>query len=231
MTVVVQKITASLGETEKIPRETIERLVEVKGEEWALTVLAETMKIEAEEGMLTDDGKQRRTPGGVYFKLVKNQISPKERQEIFGPAWAASRKPILLTWEEAEQLSNEALNLPKGEASIVKVTIIGRPGRVIEKGNVVITSMQNRKAPPLPKGMPTPPDDPTTYVVYIAMKQWRNIEDSLRDHPDDKLIVEGYPVFDRRIGKNGAMTIFALNATSKLVQQAQRRSKNARPNR
>ena len=231
MTTVVQKIAATLGETEKIPLETIERLIEVKGEAWALTVLAETMQIEAEGGMLISKGEQRRTPGGVYFKLVKNQITPKERQVVFGPAWAASRKVEPITWEACEQLSNQALKLAPGEARKVKVTIIGRPGRTIEKSNVVITSLQNSKAPPLPKGMPKPPDDPTTYIVYIAMKHWEKIKDSLNDNPDDKLIIEGYPMFDRRIGKNGAMTVFALNATSKLVQQAERRNKGPRAGR
>jgi hypothetical protein len=222
----VDKIAATLGETEQMPLETIQRVVEVIGEEKALAILEETVQVEAEGGMLTNDGQQRRTPGGVYFKLVKLQTPSKERQEIFAPAWAAAvTPPEPVTWEDSQHLSDEALESEKGEASTVKVTIIGRPGRVIEKGNVVITSMQNSKAPALPKGLPKPPDDPTTYVIYIAMKQWQKIKESVLNNPNDRLIIEGYPRFDRRIGKNGAMTIFALNATSKLTQQGQRRRK------
>jgi hypothetical protein len=227
----VQKIASTLGETDKSPVATIGRLVKVMGEERALAVLDEALKIEAEGGTLTDDGSQRRTPGGVYFKLVKSQVTAKERQVIFGPAWAPAKKISPITWEECEQLSSEALKLPTGEARTVKVTIIGRPGRVIEKGNVIITSMKNTKPPALPKGLPKLPGDPTTYVVYIAAKQWSKVKESLHDNPDDKLIIEGYPVFDRRIGQNGAMTIFALNATSTLVQRAQRQTKKARSGR
>jgi len=226
LSAVVQKIATALGETETVPLETIERVVDVIGEEKALAILDETLQVEAEGGMLTNDGQQRRSPGGVYFKLVKLQTPSKERQAIFAPAWAAAAKPVEpVTWEDSEHLSNEALESEKGEASIVKVTIIGRPGRVIEKGNVVITSMQNSKAPALPKGLPKPPDDPTTYVIYIALKQWEKIKDSVLNNTNDKLIIEGYPRFDRRIGKQGAMTIFALNATSKLTQQGQRRGR------
>ena len=225
MTTVAQEIAAALGETEEIPLATIHRVVEVIGEEKALAILAETLQIEAGEGMLTNDGQQRRSPGGVYFKLVKLQTPSNERQAIFGLGWAAAVKPEPVTWEDSQQLSNEALESEKGEASIVKVTIIGRPGRVIEKGNVVITSMKNSKAPALPKGLPAPPEDPTTYVIYIAMKQWDKIKESVLNNPADRLIIEGYPRFDRRIGKNGAMTIFALNATSKLTQQTQRRGR------
>ena len=223
MSAVVQKIATDLGETDTIPLETIERIVGVIGEEKALALLDETMQVESGGGMMTNDGQQRRSPGGVYFKLVKLQTASKERQAIFGPAWGAAPKPEPVTWEDSQQLSNEALESEKGEVDTVKVTIIGRPGRGIEKGNVVITSMQNSKAPALPKGLPKPPEDPTTYVIYIAMKQWAKIKDSVLNNPNDKLIIDGYPRFDQRIGKKGAMTIFALNATSKLSQKSQRR--------
>ncbi|MBN1220010.1 MAG: hypothetical protein JXM69_13875 [Anaerolineae bacterium] len=221
-TATVEKIAIALNETTEIPLAEIERVVNLIGEERALTILDETLKVEAEGGMLTDDGQRRRTPGGVFFKLVKNQTTPKERGKIFGARPGAGPKLLPVSWEESEQLSNKALELPKGEISKVKITIIGRPGRIIEKGPVVITSMQNSKPPNLPKGLPKPPGDPTTYVVYIAMKQWLNVKDSINENPDDVLIIDGYPVFDKRIGQSGAMTIFAQNVTSKLIQQARR---------
>lgn len=224
MTDTAQEIIKALGETEEAPMIAVEQIIKILGEERAITILEEAFKLEAGDGLLTDDGTRRRTLGGVFFKLVKNQTTPQERGKIFGPRPAVGPKPKPITWEESRQLSNEAIKLPKGEATKVKVTIIGRPGRIIEKEAVVITSMQNSKPPTLPKGLPTPPGDPTTYVIYIATKQWRKVKDSMED-PDDKLIVEGYPMFDRRIGKNGAMTIYAQNVTTKLIQQAQREAK------
>jgi hypothetical protein len=64
-------------------------------------------------------------------------------------------------------------------------------------------------------------------VVYIAMKQWCKVKDSLVRNPEDKLIVEGYPAFDKRIGQTGAMTVYCQSATTKLIQQAQREELNS----
>ncbi len=223
---VVQKIATALNESGETPLAEIGRVLEVLGEEKALNTLEQTLKIEAEGGMMTDDEKRRRTPGGVFFKLVKNQATPKERGKIFGPS--SRVVPKYITWEESKELSNEALQLPKGEIVAVKVNIIGRPGRVIEKGTVVITSMKNSQAPNLPKGLPKPPPDPTTYIVYIAMKQWDKVKDSIDQHTDDQLIIDGYPIFDKRIGKTGAMTVFAQNVTTQLLQQTRREAQRSR---
>jgi hypothetical protein len=225
LTTTVEKIATALDEKDETPLAEIERVVKVLGDERALTILEQTVKIEVEGGMMTDDGTRRRTAGGVFFKLVKNETTPKERGKIFGARPGGSPKPI--TWEESEQLSNEALELPQGEITKVKITIMGRPGRVIEKDMVVITSMQAAKVPNLPKGLPKPPGDPTTYVVYMATKQWRKVKDSINENSDDMLIIDGYPLFDKRIGKTGAMTVYAQNVTSKLVQQARRDAQRA----
>ena len=50
-----------------------------------------------------------------------------------------------------------------------------------------------KKPPTLPKGLPAPPTEPTTYLVYIARKQWVKVAEAIQV-ADDKLIVEGYPV-------------------------------------
>ena len=102
----------------------------------------------------------------------------------------------------------------------MKITLIGRPGRVVEKANVVLTSMQQKsdKAPSLPKGLPPVPDEPTTYIVYIARKQWRKVAKSIKD-PNDSLIVEGLPVLDRRLG---TVAVFARSVTTKLLQTKKR---------
>ncbi|MCL4298471.1 MAG: hypothetical protein KJ077_22230 [Anaerolineae bacterium] len=225
----VQKIAETLGEAETGPLRTIERVVTVLGEERALILLEQTQQIEVEgAGLLTNDGSQRRTPGGVFFKLAKNQTTSKERWAIFGPTRTAvtpKAKPQPLTWEEGAALINEILKSPKREAT-VKLTLIGRPGRVIEKDDVVITSVQSGKIPSLPKELPPPPAEPTTYVVYIARKQWNKVKESLK-HPDDKLIIEGFPVFDKRIGQMGTMTVYAQSTTTKLLEQAKREQQKA----
>ena len=82
----------------------------------------------------------------------------------------------------------------------------------------MLTTMQGTKPPTLPKGLPAPPAEPTTYVVYVARKQWAKVAEALQT-PGDRLIVEGYPVFEKRLG---AMVVLATNATTKNLQAARR---------
>lgn len=80
-----------------------------------------------------------------------------------------------------------------------KFTPIGRPARVIQAGECMITAMQSGgKLPALPKGLPVPPVQPTTFIVYIAARQWRKVKAALADS-DDALIIEGVPVYDERL--------------------------------
>ena len=104
-----------------------------------------------------------------------------------------------------------------------KLTLIGRPGRVIQADECVITTLQSSgKLPALPKGLPAPPAQPTTFVVYIATKQWRKVETALKD-PADALIVEGVPVYDERLP---GLALLAQSVTTKVMQAAKRQAEN-----
>ena len=177
---------------------------------------------------MTVKGNRRRSLGGVFFKLVKEHTTTKERRAIFphlNKAFQRTRKrkgkpPAPPTAEAVQQAIIEIIKEP-GEALMAKMTLIGRPGRVLEKGSLVLTSMEGSKAPSLPKGLPDLPQERTTYIIYIALKQWRKVREAIKN-PEDRLIVEGYPVFDPRIGSKGTMTLYAQNTTTKLLQQARR---------
>jgi len=127
------------------------------------------------------------------------------------------KKAAPFKWEARLKIVPE-LKRVKGEAKRVKITLIGRPGKIIEKENLVLTSMQSNKAPALPKGLPSPPQEATAYIIYIARKQWRKVVEALKD-PDDALIVEGYPAFDRRLN---AMSVFAQSVTTRQLQRVRR---------
>ena len=105
----------------------------------------------------------------------------------------------------------------------MKITVIGRPGKMIDRGTCVVTSLQSSKVPSLPKGVPTPPNAATTYTLYIASKQWRRVAEAMKD-PEDTLIVEGFPQFD---AQTGSIAVFATTATTKKLQQAQRQTQPA----
>ena len=225
------KIAAKLNETETRVLVTIQRLVDTLGEERALALLDEALRIEANGGMFTEDFSRRRTPGGVYFKLVKDWSTAGQRQIIFGPDWSVNAaRAQRVSWDECMELAVQLLNAPisdRGDVT-VKMTIIGRPGRITKVNNVVMTIVENVQRPAnLPKGLPRPPRVKTSYLVYIAAKQWRKVHNSIYKNRGDKLIIEGYPYFDKRIGEGGTMVVLAQSVTTVQIQRARRKAQRA----
>jgi hypothetical protein len=114
------------------------------------------------------------------------------------------------------------LQRSSGEATSVKLTVIGRPAQVLERGDVTIIALRGEKVPSLPKGLPAP-TQPTNYAVFIAKKQWQKVAQAAQN-PQDLLIVEGYPTVDPRFQ---GITVLATQATTKQLQQAERLRRQA----
>jgi len=106
----------------------------------------------------------------------------------------------------------------------VKVTIIGQPGEIVERQGVIILAMKGATVPSLPKGLPAPPDQPTNYLVFVSQKQWKRVAEALQN-PEDKLIIEGYPVHHPRFA---GITVYATQVTTKLLQAARRQASPAK---
>ena len=101
----------------------------------------------------------------------------------------------------------------------MKVTLVGRPGKVVEKEQFVVTAMPTMKIPALPKGVPVPTDTTQTQImVYIAQKQWRRVAEAIKND-EDVLIVEGFAIYEPQIK---GMAVLASNVTTKLLQQSKR---------
>ncbi len=77
-----KQIIEQLGE-DPTAQSRIERVVRLGGVEFVRSILEETMAIEAAGGMMTADGERRRTPGGVFFYLVRGRVSDNMRHEMF----------------------------------------------------------------------------------------------------------------------------------------------------
>lgn len=188
-------------------------IIESVGLEQAQELLAQTLEIEAGDGLMLKDGSRRRTPGGVFMYLARSSMPNRLQRKIWpigrknkvpGQTTAPSYKKAkptpasipALTWEEAKQLVTQAVQTV-GEARTVKITLIGRPGRVVEQTNCVVVAMKGKEPPSLSKGLPTPPaNSAITWAVFIATKQWTKVKDSIHANPEDKLIIEGYPLID-----------------------------------
>jgi len=77
-----KQIIEQLGE-DPSAQSRIERVVRLGGLEFVRAILEETLAIEAAGGMMTADGQRRRTPGGVFFYLVRGRVSDNMRHEMF----------------------------------------------------------------------------------------------------------------------------------------------------
>ena len=221
----VAELAAQLGETESVPMRQIGRALATLGEERVRAFVAEALAVEERGGLLLPDGSRRRTLGGVFFHLVRKGVTSEERRGIFPPTpRGGQRRPARdeapFTWEDYPA-ALAGLGRP-GEATTVKITVVGRPNSVAERGPVVLVGLTSERAPSLPKGLPAPAQ-PTGYMLLIARKQWDKVAASVR-RPDDVLIVEGYPTLDPRFQ---GITVLATWATSKLLQQAERQRQQA----
>ncbi|KAH0568426.1 phosphorylated adapter RNA export protein [Cotesia glomerata] len=102
----------------------IKRIVDIIGKEKSIEFYKKTKEIEEDGGLLIMNGSRRRTPGGVYFYLVKNDehIPQEQIREIF--------------------------SLDKKEANHTKKKI--NSARLREKSNQLMKSLENGSEKDLP---------------------------------------------------------------------------------
>ena len=79
------KLAAQLGETEPIPRKHLKRALRILGPEPTQALLDQTMETERNGGLMLSDGSRRRTPGGVFFHLIRTTVGTKESYKILRP--------------------------------------------------------------------------------------------------------------------------------------------------
>lgn len=223
----VQEIAQALAESRL---DLVNAVVVTLGLERAQAFLQQALAVETAGGMFTKNDERRRTPGGVFFQLIKEQITKEERKAIFQQEQkkkkkkksnaAAKPKPVAvpMTWEEAKQLIAQVIKTP-GEARTVKVTLIGRPLKIIPQKDCVVVSLKGREPKTLPKGLPAVPEGSAiTWAVFIVNKQWNRVKESIEANENDALIVEGYPI----VGKGGIAAVMTTSCKSVLMERAQR---------
>ncbi len=226
----IDEIAAQFGETEDEPKRLIKRALRTLGEERVRAFVAQALEVETAGGLLLPDGSRRRTPGGVLFHLMRTGIDKKTSRKIFwshttpqgqgpqGTAQGVDTDATPFDWTAFAAAAAEAMS-GAGEATTVKLTVIGKPGTVVERGDVALVAMRSEKAPAFPKGVPAPESPQTDYMALVGMKQWRKVAEALAANPDDKVIIEGYPtVRPDFVG----ITVHATSATTTGIQAAKR---------
>lgn len=220
-----------LGETAVIPKEQIFKLIEMYGIEWVRTCYDEALVVESQGGLMLTDNSRRRTLGGVFFYLARKKMDPERLRDIFpGPFWvskANQKSPSvpLLMWTDRIAIIDK-LRTSQGEVASMKITLSGRPGQVEVRPEIVVTTMSYvAQMPNQPHGMPSPPETPTLYTIYMTPKQWNWVEKAIAD-PDDKLLIDGVCAFDPDV--NGMAVFVSAVTTEHLIELQRQTHKTAR---
>ncbi|SRR6266496_1016267 len=79
-------IADQLGETEPEPRYTVRLALLLLGRVRVQALVDKTLSIEESGGQLTLDGQRRRTPGGVFFHLMRKACTSEQREQLFAVA-------------------------------------------------------------------------------------------------------------------------------------------------
>lgn len=222
-----QAVGEKLGEKSGKPLQQIALLIEKCGLDFVKKMMAETEATEAAGGLRTQDGKRRRTKGGVFFFLAKGQMDPQYRTDIFPNLIRhgdGSIMPTGLEW--GDRIAHmRALQDKPGQINNLTVTLTGRPGALHIEGSSVMTVIKQEqvKAPPYPKGVPpfSAVEGATNYYVFMGLRHWLKVEKAL-ENENDMLIVEGSAVYDAQLE---GITILSTGVTTKVLEQQKRQGK------
>ena len=206
----VDKIAEQLGETEEEPRATILRAVTRLGADAALALLGEAQAVEASGGLWLGDGSRRRTPGGVFFHLLRQRTEKPDRLAIFYPDY----KPVVpLTDDELRALLADAPNWPRAAPQQTRFRLAGRPSKIpppdaAPETPYVIFNLESgaAQAPPLSSDLP-PVVATTTYRMLATTAQWRKLAPALVEQPAARIGVVGQPAINPK--RPGVITVRA----------------------
>jgi hypothetical protein len=189
-----EDVATQLSETNPVALQQIQRALQVCGAEIVKTVLQETLDIEARGGMTLPDSDRRRTVGGVFFLLLRQRTDPEVWRQIRSSEAQLHAAPVLsLEWSERASVVQEALAV-KGEIARVSITLQGRPTQIERQTDYVIATLITvENLPPLPKGVPTPPNATTTFKVCVPQREWSRVERALQS-PQGQLRAMGYAI-------------------------------------
>jgi hypothetical protein len=229
-----ERIAERLRETQPGPLAQIIRMLSLWGPERVKALVSEALAIYAGEGMVTLNGQRKRTAGGIFFYLARQQASEEEWQRILPrPFVKSAQRPKAPKRQEGHQPGPPPARAPKVQPaapaapvaaptwaelwalaeslkeSVMKTTLklIGRPGDVKSAGASILFPVVSQQVPAVPAGLP-PLSPGTRYLVLVAAKQWMKVAPGLAADPDAKVLIEGYPAH-----QPGYIAVEATNCT------------------
>ncbi len=205
----VLDIAKRLNEDDRKPLVQIERIVKHCGSEFTDLMVESTLAIEESGGMLTANGDRRRTPGGVFFFIVRHALPEDMRERIFPQFTWKNRKPLppspfppIDWWEDRVEELDDALQKPIGKVEEVNINLKGRPAHVEKRAGFFIATLDHPipDNQSFPRGLPEPPNDATRYFLLISEQQWnKHVGDKLEEDEENGLEVDGGCYYDEEL--------------------------------
>jgi hypothetical protein len=186
------QIASELNEVNSGAMEQIHRLIEIAGEDLVQSLLEKTREIENKGGMFvtSDNEARRRTPGGVFFYLVKEQITEDQRKIVF-PSLPRKKKIIPIEiGPEAQLFAHQAIgklredNPEKKEtfAQIAQLCGVDLAKTALE----IVTDMETQEGVRRSDGTRRPPGEAFLYIASRRMSNeqrqriWPHLPEELR---------------------------------------------------
>lgn len=106
----MMEIASKLDEPRK---DLINNVIKTLGDTMTLRFVAEALDVESAGGLLTSNSSRRRSPGGVFFHLIRHSkhVTPQHLNAIFGLDQSRHSGKKKLKKKQAKKLSNLADNL------------------------------------------------------------------------------------------------------------------------
>lgn len=169
-TLTADTLAASLQESKKA---LLAKVLRTLGQERCQAIFTEACAIEASGGMLTSAGDRRRTAGGTFFRLVRQQCSKEERARLFpyqsakkpqqqAPPAQPDASPVLLTLDLWKGLT------PMPVTATLKLVLRDLP-ETRESNGLVYMALHNEPRG-LPKGITL---DSGPLYLTAPVKQWK----------------------------------------------------------
>ncbi|XP_075981228.1 phosphorylated adaptor for RNA export isoform X2 [Anticarsia gemmatalis] len=138
--IIAKEIAEKLSEEKK---DLIGRIVDVLGAHKAIDLYKETQEIEADGGMLVMNGTRRRTPGGIYFFLLKrdDDVSQEMITQIFNEDKKENTRKVKRARAKSRQKVMEQLKQSLTDSELPSL---------LSRGEAVVQSEHGSNPPPSP---------------------------------------------------------------------------------
>lgn len=187
-----KNIGKELNEDNSGALEQIQRLLDATGEEFVEEILEKTRDIENRGGMFitTEHEARRRTPGGVFFHLVKEDI-PEEHKKVVFPSLPRKKKVVPIEiGPEASLFAHQASGKLKVESAEDKekfAQIAQLCGTTLANSALeIVSDMEEQEGVRRPDGTRRSPGEAFMYIASRRMTNeqrqriWPHMPDELR---------------------------------------------------